>query len=309
MSQNDLHFLYVPDDERGVRSIRVRRWWAYGALGALGVLVGGLVLCGSLFFKERFESGRLEEVRGHNQELYRQLDHLGRRLAELEVRMQHSFDFERKARHLAGLDPLDPGVIQVGVGGPEPAGAEAGPHLSPESLSRMVSVKGELGRLGRQAELLTYRYGEIIESLEEDATRRDRIPSIHPVRNGFISSRFGRRMDPFTGRLANHYGVDFCARRGSLIRATADGVVISARRNGSFGNIVEIDHGNGYVTRYAHAKELLVRRGQKVKRGDAVATVGLTGRSTAPHVHYEIRRDGRALDPLEYMLPEDTVYD
>lgn len=128
------------------------------------------------------------------------------------------------------------------------------------------------------------------------------IPSGRPVgEDGWVSSFFGQRADPFTGKKAFHSGLDYAGRAGSTVHAVADGIVSWAGLKGGYGGLVEIDHGNGYVTRYAHNKELKVTTGDRVKKGDVLALMGSTGRSTGPHVHYEILRDGQPVNPANYL--------
>jgi murein DD-endopeptidase MepM/ murein hydrolase activator NlpD len=126
-------------------------------------------------------------------------------------------------------------------------------------------------------------------------------PSGRPVREGYISSYFGERMDPFNGEDAFHKGVDFASGAGSDVLAVASGIVTWAGPREGYGNLVELNHGNGYVTRYAHAARTLVTVGDEVERGQAVAVVGSSGRSTGPHVHFEVLKDGRQIDPMAFV--------
>ena len=122
-----------------------------------------------------------------------------------------------------------------------------------------------------------------------------------PVRIGRLSSGFGRRTDPITGRISMHSGLDFAAPRGTPIYAVGGGVVVFAGRNGAYGNMVEINHGGGYKTRYAHASELKVSKGDLVQKGQEIAAVGTTGRSTGSHLHLEVYRNGMAVNPARYV--------
>jgi murein DD-endopeptidase MepM/ murein hydrolase activator NlpD len=126
-------------------------------------------------------------------------------------------------------------------------------------------------------------------------------PEGRPVANGFISSYFGERTDPLDGREAFHKGVDFAGTAGSQVVAVAAGIVTWAGERSGFGKLIEINHGDGYVTRYAHNERTLVSVGQTVKRGEPVALMGSTGRSTGPHVHFEVVRNGRPVDPLTFI--------
>ena len=130
------------------------------------------------------------------------------------------------------------------------------------------------------------------------------VPSGRPVHSGWVSSRFGRRTDPISGRPSFHEGIDFAGREGSDVVASAAGVVTFSGRNGGYGNMVEINHGNGYVTIYAHNKQNLVEVGQVVRRGEKIALLGQTGRATGSHVHFEIKRNGRPVNPMPYVQAE-----
>jgi murein DD-endopeptidase MepM/ murein hydrolase activator NlpD len=121
------------------------------------------------------------------------------------------------------------------------------------------------------------------------------------VESGYISSFFGRRPDPFTGESAFHPGIDFAGAPGTRVLAVADGVVSFAGRDNGYGKMVEVTHGSGYVTRYAHNSTLLVEPGQTVRRGDALALMGSTGRSTGTHLHFEVLRDGNRVNPMSFV--------
>lgn len=175
----------------------------------------------------------------------------------------------------AGAD----GMATDGVGGP---------YVAPElTEGRFDASLGELDAA------LTR-----LESVRE--TARD-LPFSNPAPGHGISSRFGNRMDPFLGRLALHAGIDFQARTGDDVKSTGAGTVVAAGPSGGYGNMVEIDHGHGISTRYGHMSRILVSVGDKVETGDVVGRAGSTGRSTGPHVHYEVRRDGMAVDPMHFL--------
>jgi murein DD-endopeptidase MepM/ murein hydrolase activator NlpD len=133
------------------------------------------------------------------------------------------------------------------------------------------------------------------------------IPSVQPVANLSYTSNFGIRSDPFRGTAAFHPGVDIQCKVGTAVYATADGVVDKAERSGGYGNMVEIDHGRGIQTRYGHLSQILVTAGQKIKRGQLIALSGSTGRSTGPHLHYEVRIDGRAVNPVPFLQTADYL--
>lgn len=149
-----------------------------------------------------------------------------------------------------------------------------------------------------------YSLGELDIALNRlDAMRNTarKLPFANPSSGGDVTSRFGNRTDPFLGRLALHAGIDFRLPTGSEVRASGSGTVVSAGRNGGYGNMVEINHGDGLTTRYAHLSRVLTKVGDTVESGDVVGLSGSTGRSTGPHLHYEVRRNGRASDPARFL--------
>ncbi len=165
--------------------------------------------------------------------------------------------------------------------------AVGGPFVEPETAeafdSSLVGLDTALGRL---------------ESVRSQARK---LPFNNPSPASDITSSFGNRPDPFLGRLALHAGIDFRAPTGTRILATAPGTVIIAGKSGGYGNMVEIDHGNGITTRYAHLSTILVNVGDKITTGEAIARSGSTGRSTGPHLHYEVRLNGEAVDPMRFL--------
>lgn len=145
------------------------------------------------------------------------------------------------------------------------------------------------------------RLAEALERLEGTLDRARNLPLVSPLPGGRRSSGFGVRRDPFLGRKALHAGLDFAARTGTAVTAAAAGTVVAAGENGGYGLMVEIEHGDGFVTRYAHLSRIVVREGATVEAGARVGDVGSTGRSTGPHLHYEVRRDGAAVDPSLFL--------
>jgi len=131
--------------------------------------------------------------------------------------------------------------------------------------------------------------------------QKDVQPAGRPISKGWVSSHFGMRNDPFTGKREHHDGIDFAGKEGTDVKAVAAGVVTWASRRSGYGNLVEINHGNGYVTRYGHNKEILVKVGDKVEKAEVMAKMGSTGRSTGPHVHFEVVRNGRVVNPNRYI--------
>jgi murein DD-endopeptidase MepM/ murein hydrolase activator NlpD len=216
---------------------------------------------------------RLGEVNAH----VIRLDALGKRLTEMADIDSREFNFDR--------DPPS--------GGPESDGE--GVSAQVPDLTLMLTQLEQRVDL-RESQLSALENVILARELKEQIH-----PEGRPVANGFISSYFGERSDPFDGREAFHKGVDFAGAAGSKIVAVAAGVVTWAGERSGFGKLIEINHGDGYVTRYAHNEKTLVSVGETVKRGEPVALMGSTGRSTGPHVHFEVLKNGRQVDPLSYI--------
>lgn len=213
---------------------------------------------------------RLGEMNAH----VIRLDALGRRLTEMADIDSREFNFD--------VDPPS--------GGPENDGEGVSAQIP--DLTKMLTQLEQRVNL-RDSQLAALENVILARELKEEIH-----PEGRPVTRGFVSSYFGERADPFDGREAFHKGVDFAGAVGDKVVAVAEGVVTWAGERSGFGKLVEINHGDGYITRYAHNQRTLVAVGQMVKRGEAVALMGSTGRSTGPHVHFEVLRNGRQVNPL-----------
>lgn len=181
-----------------------------------------------------------------------------------------------------------------------------GGGATPEALSSLTALQSPENTFGLLREILQGIENRLTDA-RSDVERRNALaaatPSIWPA-HGWLSSSVGHRIDPITGGDDFHRGLDISADAGSPIYATADGTVAMAQREGAYGNLVTIDHGYGLETRYGHMSKFEVRSGAKVKRGDVIGRVGSTGRATGPHLHYEVRVNGRLLNPLQLLLQQ-----
>lgn len=218
------------------------------------------------------------------------LDAMARRVGEMQAKLTQLESLGERVSGLAGVNPGDLAAAP-GRGGILVPG-------EPLSLRDLNATLTELEQLGNQrADWLT-----VLESrLFDQKVRNLMIPTQNPVQEGHLGSAFGWRIDPITGRSALHTGLDFAAERGTPIYAAAGGIVIAQEYQADYGNLIEIDHGNELVSRYAHASRVLVKKGDLVKRGQKVAEVGTTGRSTGPHLHFEVLVRGVQQDPQKFL--------
>ncbi|SDD79542.1 Peptidase family M23 [Cupriavidus sp. YR651] len=219
---------------------------------------------------------------------------LAARVGELQAQMVRLDALGERVSGLAGISPQDFDFRhRPARGGPAPAGTSRDLTL-PE-------LRDELLRLGEQADHRVDYFDVIEGALMDRQLREHRIPSVMPVAAGYDGSSFGARIDPFSGRRTQHDGVDFVAPPGTPIVAAAGGVVVAAEWHHEYGNMIDIDHGNGLKTRYAHASKSLVKVGDLVRPGQLIARVGSTGRSTGSHLHFEVHVNGVPRNPTAFL--------
>jgi murein DD-endopeptidase MepM/ murein hydrolase activator NlpD len=241
-----------------------------------------------------------------NEVLKNKLVVYGKELEEFQTKLAVLDELEKKIKKLTPYNVKD--VSNIAVGGRELeldkglfAVAERKEKQFFDKLNeRLVSLSSEL-------EKKEISLSELVDFLEEQRLMVMSTPSIWPVK-GWLSSKFGYRISPFSGRKVFHEGIDIAARYGAPVRATAKGIVIYAGYKVGYGKLVTIDHGFGYVTRYGHNSKVLVKVGDKVEKGQVISKVGNTGKSTGPHVHYEVLVNGVPVNPLKFIVSNNEQY-
>ena len=210
-------------------------------------------------------------------------------------------NFEKKIRIIANIDNPSKEDSLFGVGGSIPDDLDSELPLTDKHNGLMR----EMHEQARELNLASVSQEKVFESIIKDLKHQRNLlsstPSIWPTK-GWLASGFGYRVSPFTGLREFHKGLDISNRKGTKVIATADGVVSFAGKNGFFGNMIKIDHGHGIMTRYGHLEKTLKKRGDVVKRGDVIGLMGNTGRSTGPHLHYEVFLNGLPVNPQKYIL-------
>ena len=233
---------------------------------------------------------RLTEISGDSQ---RDRDALALQLGQLQAQATR---LNALGDRLTQVGKLDDGEFDFDVdpalGGPEDSGV--GPHMSAPLQQGVDDLRAEFDRQTSQLDVLE-------NMLRDRKIDNALLPTGMPVAHGYMASGFGTRTDPINGHTAMHSGLDFDAPIGTPVMAVADGVVTWSGERSGYGNVVEIDHGNGYMTRYAHNSVLVAHVGERVHAGETIAKVGSTGRSTGPHCHFEVWLKGRAVNPMAYV--------
>jgi murein DD-endopeptidase MepM/ murein hydrolase activator NlpD len=229
------------------------------------------------------------------------LNSMATKLGEMQAQLTRMDALGERLSALAGIRPQEFRIGEApGLGGAAPT------QLPPQNLS-LGEFSEKLLSLARQVESRNDMLGVLEAQLFEQAVKKKMIPTMMPVKASYNPSGFGKRIDPFNGQWAMHDGIDFIADHGSPIVAAAGGVVIFSGFHPQYGYMVDIDHGNDLVTRYAHASKLLVREGDLVQRGRKIAEVGSTGRSTGPHLHFEVRFRGAAQNPAKFLVTSQVA--
>lgn len=289
MTRKQHTIIVVPHARARFRQFQVtsRLLWSVATAVSLSLVLG--VVFGVLWIQSVRKNREVSTLAAENQDLRGRTKTLNAKLESLEKLLA---DFEERTRRLsvvAGLSGiLDPGT--GGVGGLTTMPVESSSHL-----------QAVLEESSRRGVLLSGRLGAIEKKLSFQADQLALTPTLAPA-VGVLTAGFGLRSDPFTGGQEFHTGIDVSSPTGGKVVAPANGTVVRVGWSNSYGRVVEIAHGFGIRTLYAHLEATRVAEGQRVRRGDLVAIVGSTGRSTGPHLHYEVQVDGRPVNPLDYVL-------
>lgn len=283
------------------------------ALNLLGFLTVALIIAIGilLVFNRYFESPKEIVLRKENEELKMHYDILDYEMADVQDMLQNLRERDDNVyRLIFEADPIPSSVRTAGAGGSNKYKDLLNKELIQEDL--IINDFSRVDKLKRQMYIQTKSYDEIIDLALHKEEMLAAIPAIQPINNKELTrlaSGFGMRIHPIYKIKKMHTGLDFSAPRGTPIYSTGAGKVkkaINSYRKTGYGNQVEIDHGFGYITKYAHMQMITVKKGQQVKRGDLIGYVGSTGGSTAPHCHYEIIKDGKKIDPIQYIIQDVT---
>ena len=268
-------------------------------------LLAFIILSTTFFFcdyiqtkKKTFELNRLRQ---ETQAQKSQIHFFSARIEDLEKQLSKLKDFDKRIRIIANLEKRQETTLYMGMGGPSPSDLREKLRIEKDEKGLVHQMRSDIERLKAEAVTQEESLSELEKLLQ---TRREALthtPSIWPVM-GWVTSGFGFRTNPFTGLSQMHEGLDISNRTGTLVVAPADGIVSDIGNDLVHGRILVISHGFGVTSRYSHLNKVIVKVGQKVKRGDKIAEVGMSGKTTGPHLHYEVRINGIPVNPMRYVL-------
>ena len=268
------------------------------------VVLGSFLLVGADYVSKVLYDKRLKEFRSNYSSVVSNIDAIQSRLKELDRQILNIEQKDKAVRIYAGMPEVDKDIRKLGIGGIALKDPLVLDNLAPAVSKEISELHIDIEKLSRQVNFELASYETIYERVKNDIDKIRHIPSIRPVSGGFLNSSFGYRQDPIDDVRRFHQGQDITVPTGTPVFSPADGVVKRAYYIGGFGNHIKIDHNSGYSTTFAHLSKIFVRHGQKIKRGDIIGETGNTGRSTAPHLHYEVHYRGTPKNPIDYFFTQ-----
>lgn len=297
-------FIFIPDVTGKFIRFSVHKFLVKGSLVfGLVFLVGFAIFSYDVLQKSR-SIEELASLQGVTAEQKLEIQQFAKKIKQVETQLNRLEKFDRKLRVITALEPRTEENTDFGTGGPtHDSGLDFSNSSKKYTKSLIGNLEADVDRISRQAQLQESSFFELDEFFREQSSLLSHTPSVWPVK-GWVTSTFGYRASPFTGLREMHEGLDIATQLKSPVMVPADGIVTRVGFHRGYGNLVEIDHGYGVVTRYGHNSKNLVKVGQRVKRGDVISLVGSTGRSTGPHLHYEVLLNGVPVNPYRYIFED-----
>lgn len=292
------------ESEDNVRQWHLNREQYIAMVSAIAILLGAFIFISAEYLGNHLYEKRLHKIKNNYVSITKNLQILEERLNEIDENVNQIEEKDLAIRSYAGMPEIDKEIRKLGIGGRSIESAKIFDNFAPVINKELATLELDVEKLSREVNLELNSYSSIYEKVQEDIRRIAMIPSIRPVEEGYLNSTFGYRNDPIDNVKRFHQGQDITVKTGTPIYAPADGIVKRAYYAGGFGNHIKLQHGAGYTTLYAHLSKIKVKHGQKVKRGDIIGLTGNTGRSTAPHLHYEIHHNGKPQNPLDYFFSD-----
>ena len=300
-----MKFIYIKDNESSFKELNLNKFQLFLVSIAVFLFIIAPTFIISYYIAYNnadsdfvdFKDNKIKTIESDIENSRDDIDYIKDQLNVLQLK-------DNNLRSMVGLPIIPEDVRQMGTGGKSGDSDDLNYYFEDAFDEDVDSYVQEVDFLKRSIGLQKISISDISDYVDDNLDKILRFPAIHPIDIKLceVTSGFGKRRDPYTRRYRMHDGQDFSGKRGTPIYATANGVVKSSKYYGSYGNYIEIDHGNGYSTVYAHLNKRRVKRGTKVKRGQRIGDLGNTGRSTANHLHYEVKYRGKAVDPQDYFF-------
>ena len=289
MSQRYSTIVFVPHARAKFRKLKVSHRAMFLVAGVLALSLGLSTFFSVQYFANLSRGQELQKLQEENQQLQIANEEFSKSVETLRSELAQVEERTRKLAIVAGIGQID-AANQGGVGG-----LRTGQPIIDNPF------RDEIDTMTFRSRSLDSKLSILEDRITHQNDLLSSTPSISPVR-GILTDGFGGRRDPFTGEPASHSGLDISSAHGHPVVAPADGIVVKSKWEGGYGNVIYLSHGFGYSSRFGHLSKFAVRPGQKISRGDVIGYVGSTGRSTGPHLHYEVRVSGKPVNPLEYVL-------
>jgi len=293
--------LVVPHGDISIRKLSISRWLITFFLFCCAAFLAGVGYITFSSFNKKYSELKLINLEQENRLLTEKLVMFEGRVGQLNTKIEKILAENQVFRRIAGLEMLDEEVTEVGIGGTSIGQYDELFEMDSELAKNLMAQEDQVQALLRKADLISQSLQQTMESMEASADKWAHYPSIKPT-TGYISSFFGKRKHPIYHTIQYHNAIDISTQKGEPIMASADGKVVKSTHQVGYGLTIVIDHGYGIITKYAHCSKSIVKRGQKVKRGEVIGYVGQSGITTGPNLHYEVVTNGVAQNPLNYIL-------
>ena len=296
------NFIIQKESDDNISQLRINGQQTILFISIFSIIILSFIYLSAEILSHALYEKRLNEFKSNYSLISNNLKQLQNELKELDDKVIIIEEKDRAVRTYAGMPEIDTDIRKLGTGGHVLQSNILSDNLAPVINEELITLELDIENISRHVNLELDSYRSIYKKVKEDLSRISKIPSIRPVKGGFLNSSFGYRKDPIDNEMRFHQGQDITVKSGTPVYATADGIVKRAYYAGGFGNHIKLDHGNGYTTLFAHLSKIKVKHGQNVNRGDVIGLTGNTGRSTAPHLHYEIHHYGESKNPLDYFF-------
>ncbi len=301
MAFKKVTIVILPDGVNAVKQIKIPKMLCHFLLVFIfsaSVLLGWVL---TDYYEIKSQVPQNAQLLKENRQQKAQLAAFANKIDKINSKMVELKRFDNKLKVMVNLEPGDENTPFLGIGGSDPSLADAEYSVEKAHQKLVRLMHQSLDNLDTEISVQTQEKSDLYDFLENQKSMFACTPSIWAA-NGWVSSNFGYRTSPFTGVKEFHNGIDIAAKTGTPIIAPADGVVSSAGKTHGFGNLLTVNHGYGMKTIYAHLSEIIAKKGQAIKRGEIIGLIGNTGRSTGPHLHYEIHVEGVPVNPTRYIL-------